>query len=347
MTSSSESDAPSIDETSIPSFYSLASALFSKPVEFSDLSPSNFSSLIDEIGTASSVDSKKHLLSLSKNLRDLLRDVLKQNPNIHKTVLGSGKTDPNDLDWAFVAGKIAFAQHLVAEMAHERGSDEFLRAIRDPSNTACFEFLSKNELTIQELARLLNQDDEEVFERINELISLNIIRCRFKNKLTYLSLYPTVAHYMKAPNYIVEFQKRVEQWLNLCFGETIAKDQDRRNQRFLEESLELVQACGCTAEDAHQLVDYVYGRPAGEKAQEVGGVLLTLAGLCSAQGLDMNDSGEKELARVWTKVDKIRIKEAAKPSSSPLPGDTNASMSPEEAMQALAEQAQALKLGYD
>ena len=38
--------------------------------------------------------------------------------------------------------------------------------------------------------------------------------------------------------------------------------------RFLEEALELVQACGATASEAHQLVDYVYGRPVGEPAQE-------------------------------------------------------------------------------
>lgn len=115
------------------------------------------------------------------------------------------------------------------------------------------------------------------------------------------------------------FQSRVLPWLLECFGHEIASDARERNHRFLEESLELVQACGCTQSEAHQLVDYVYGRDVGEKHQEVGGVMVTLASLCLAQHLDMHNCGEVELARIWTKVDQIRAKQAAKPKHSPLP----------------------------
>lgn len=115
------------------------------------------------------------------------------------------------------------------------------------------------------------------------------------------------------------FQQRVQPWLLVCFGELIASDREERNHRFLEESLELVQSTGCTASEAHQLVDYVFGRPVGEPAQEVGGVMVTLAALCLANGLDMHDAGEVELARIWTKVEAIRAKQAAKPKHSPLP----------------------------
>lgn len=115
------------------------------------------------------------------------------------------------------------------------------------------------------------------------------------------------------------FQQRVQPWMMACFGAEISADFKERNHRFLEESLELVQACDCTAEEAHMLVDYVYGRPVGEKHQEVGGVMVTLAALCLAQGLDMHDCGETELARIWTKVEAIRAKQAAKPKNSPLP----------------------------
>lgn len=115
------------------------------------------------------------------------------------------------------------------------------------------------------------------------------------------------------------FQARVEPWLLECFGRTIAADTEERNHRFLEEALELVQSCGCTQSEAHQLVDYVYGRDVGEKHQEVGGVMVTLAALCLAQQLDMHHCGEVELARVWTKVEQIRAKQAAKPKHSPLP----------------------------
>lgn len=119
------------------------------------------------------------------------------------------------------------------------------------------------------------------------------------------------------------FQERVQPWLMACFGEMIAGDREERNHRFLEEALELVQACGCTASEAHQLVDYVYGRPIGEPAQEVGGVMVTLAALCLANGLDMHANGETELARIWTKVEAIRAKQAAKPKHSPLPMATH------------------------
>lgn len=115
------------------------------------------------------------------------------------------------------------------------------------------------------------------------------------------------------------FQNRVKPWMLACFGEEIACDTVERNHRFLEEALELVQATGCTQNEAHQLVDYVFGRPTGEPAQEVGGVMVTLAALCLAQKMDMHDAGEVELARIWTKVEQIRAKQAAKPKHSPLP----------------------------
>lgn len=121
------------------------------------------------------------------------------------------------------------------------------------------------------------------------------------------------------PAHPVPFQDRVRPWLLECFGEQVAGDKIERNHRFLEESLELVQACGCTQSEAHQLVDYTFGRLTGEAPQEVGGVMVTLAALCLAQGLDMHSEGEVELARIWTKVDVIRAKQAAKPAHSPLP----------------------------
>ena len=116
------------------------------------------------------------------------------------------------------------------------------------------------------------------------------------------------------------FQARVHSWMVACFGEVIAADREERNHRFLEEALELVQSLGCSADEAHQLVDYVYGRPVGEPAQEVGGTMVTLAALCLANDLDMDKEGNVELVRVWTKVEQIRAKQAAKPKFGPLPG---------------------------
>ena len=115
------------------------------------------------------------------------------------------------------------------------------------------------------------------------------------------------------------FQSRVAPWMIACFGREIANDKMERNHRFLEEALELVQACGCTASEAHQLVDYVFGRPKGEIGQEVGGVMVTLAALCLAQAVSMGYEGDVELFRIWANVEKIRAKQASKPKHSPLP----------------------------
>lgn len=119
-----------------------------------------------------------------------------------------------------------------------------------------------------------------------------------------------------------DFQNRVAPWMQKCFGPEISADKVERNQRFLEEALELMQANGGSAAEAHALVDYVFARPIGDLSQEVGGVMVTLAALCLASGVNMHDCGEIELTRVWEKIDKIREKQAAKTryGSNPLTG---------------------------
>ena len=119
----------------------------------------------------------------------------------------------------------------------------------------------------------------------------------------------------------VTFQARVQRWMQACFGPAISADRVERNHRFLEEALELVQANGCTVSEAHQLVDYVFGRAIGDPVQEAGGVMVTLAALCEASGLDMHDAGEVELARVSDPdvIARLRAKQASRPKHSPLP----------------------------
>jgi len=117
------------------------------------------------------------------------------------------------------------------------------------------------------------------------------------------------------------FQSRVVPWLKHCFGEEIAADRVERNPRFLEESLELVQAEGVTAEQAHYWVAEAYKKEAlsPQPALSVGNVMVNLAVLCRSLGLCMHENADIELARIWTKVEKIRHKQKTKPKHSPLP----------------------------
>lgn len=118
---------------------------------------------------------------------------------------------------------------------------------------------------------------------------------------------------------MTSYQARVEQWLEACFPPHVRSDRHERTHRFLEEALELAQANGCSRSDAMVLVDYVFNRAKGEPDQEVGGVMVTLASLCSATGLNMDEAGDRELARNWTRIEAIRAKQRSKPHGSPLP----------------------------
>lgn len=117
----------------------------------------------------------------------------------------------------------------------------------------------------------------------------------------------------------ITFQNRVSEWMAACFGQSTAVDRHERLHRFLEEALELAQASGCAKDDALQLLNYVYSRPSGEMVGEVGGVMVTLAGLCHAWGVDLEGAGESELARNWGRTEEIRAKRARKRFGSPLP----------------------------
>jgi len=107
--------------------------------------------------------------------------------------------------------------------------------------------------------------------------------------------------------------------MHACFGEVIPYDKTERGDRLLEEVFELLQSGGYDPARVAALRDYVWNRPAGEPSQEVGGVMVTLAAYCNAFDLDMHAAGETELARIWTKVEAIRAKQAAKPTGSALP----------------------------
>lgn len=103
------------------------------------------------------------------------------------------------------------------------------------------------------------------------------------------------------------YQQGVARWMDEVFGADTASDVTERSMRFLEEALELVQALGLSHKQCALVSDYVFNRPVGDPPQEVGGTMVTLAGLCEKTGIDMGHEAIKEYLRIDTPEMKVRI----------------------------------------
>jgi len=134
----------------------------------------------------------------------------------------------------------------------------------------------------------------------------------------------TVAYRLTDP--AQSFQGDVATWMGQCFPPSLSSNMTERGDRLLEEVLELLQAHGYDSARVPTLDNYVFGRPVGEPAQEVGGVMVTLAAYCSVAGLSMQADGQAELDRINQPevMARIRAKQEAKNAlhfDTPLPGD--------------------------
>lgn len=119
------------------------------------------------------------------------------------------------------------------------------------------------------------------------------------------------------------YQWRVLRWLQACFGTALQDGPAARRERawrFLEEALELAQTAGVTKGETEALTAYTFGRPPGEIDDEVGGVMLTLAGFCAIHAVSMEKCGEDRLKSAWEHIDKIRAKAERAAPNQPLPG---------------------------
>lgn len=96
-------------------------------------------------------------------------------------------------------------------------------------------------------------------------------------------------------------QRKVASWCAAAFGAAHTANIEQRGARLLEEAVELFQACNGKPEMAHRLVDFIFARPVGALAQEVGGVSLTLLALCHAAGISADAEEARELERVLAK----------------------------------------------
>ena len=96
-------------------------------------------------------------------------------------------------------------------------------------------------------------------------------------------------------------QYAVGRWCADAFGAEHASSVPQRGMRLAEEAIEAAQACGLTQEQVHHVVSYVYGRPIGELAQEIGGVSVTLLALCEAAEFSADTVELTEIERVLAK----------------------------------------------
>lgn len=112
---------------------------------------------------------------------------------------------------------------------------------------------------------------------------------------------------------LLDLQHEVAGFVLDTFGDQLALDPVERGARFIEEALELIQATGITREHAHAMVDYVYDRPVGKVADEVGGAGITLMALANVEQLNVLQCVAETLGRAEGRIEKIREKNKAKP----------------------------------
>lgn len=106
---------------------------------------------------------------------------------------------------------------------------------------------------------------------------------------------------------------RCLRWLRHVFEEQYHNPEERVI-RFGEETMELMQCEGVTKEQAHALVEQVWNKPVGERSQELGGVMVTLATYLAVTEQDAGSAFEEEFARCERPdvIEKIRAKHKTK-----------------------------------
>lgn len=101
-------------------------------------------------------------------------------------------------------------------------------------------------------------------------------------------------------------ERRVESWVVTRIGETHMQSSERAI-RLLEESIELAQAEGITAEQVAKQSEHVYSRPVGTPRQEAAGVAVCLLGWCAANQTTFEALADEEISRIEAKpIDQIR-----------------------------------------
>lgn len=104
----------------------------------------------------------------------------------------------------------------------------------------------------------------------------------------------------------LNLESRVAAWVRTRIGPEHMNRRERA-MRLLEEAAELAQAEGVTSEQASKQMEHVFRRPAGDPAQEAGGVAVCLLAWCAATGNTLHDIATREVERIEAKpVEEIR-----------------------------------------
>lgn len=113
---------------------------------------------------------------------------------------------------------------------------------------------------------------------------------------------------------IAKLQDSLGEWAIATFGKDVFDNAPERGKRLIEEALEYGQTQKVTKEQAHLLVDYVFSRPVGDPAQEMGGVMVTALVAAQSAGLDAGGCLTSEMERIHepTIMEKIRSKQVSK-----------------------------------
>lgn len=96
-------------------------------------------------------------------------------------------------------------------------------------------------------------------------------------------------------------QIAVHEWYETLFRGTPEEHSEKTlAMRFLEEALELAQACDLEKEDVYRQLNYTFSRPKGTVAEEIAGTMMTLQHIGNMKGIDIQDVTLAELERIST-----------------------------------------------
>lgn len=93
-------------------------------------------------------------------------------------------------------------------------------------------------------------------------------------------------------------QTDILQWANDTFGVATADNTGERIRRFAEEFVELAQTVGLDKQALLDIIEHVYAKPAGNLAQEIGQVGVSLLGLAEHLGINADEEERAEFERI-------------------------------------------------